>query len=539
MADDQDNAGVEAAPKKPPKIKANDNPWYLLATLYGEPDDEPDVYLRGKLTDRNRVAWNRYYSINLDDETRAWLIGKKQHEAEELEPFSEEEARQIAIDFAARRLGAGADPFLPSASEQIDFKRVEFGRDAEFSGYLFTSSESARRIGYPFRSGASFRGSTFFGKAIFTGATFYGGADFIGATFCVSAAFVESAMLFGVTDFTSATFSGVADFRNATFNGASRFKGATFNYCVSFICTIFYGGADFDGATFLEGADFESANLSAGVFSFRNTTYSGYTCFKGTTFSGLTDFANAKFQAYAWFPTTIFSDQSSFENTIFCDLVNFTNATFLRAPDFVNVEFRAETSFESATFKTEPPKFFGAKFHEGTIWPDYEFWPVPKVPDTAKKFIRAYEPLKLEMDRLKKHEDELNFFALELRSRRVLLGPRKGLPIAIYGAVADYGRSYWIPLGWLVGVVFVGAMLLLPYFDLTPNQPLLSSLGQSFGLSLANTLNVFGFRKDFIETALVERLPWWLKMLSGLQTILGGVLLFLFGLGIRNRFRMK
>jgi hypothetical protein len=31
----------------------------------------------------------------------------------------------------------------------------------------------------------------------------------------------------------------------------------------------------------------------------------------------------------------------------------------------------------------------------------------------------------------------------------------------------------------------------------------------------------------------------WLKVFAALQTILGTILLFLFGLGIRNKFRMK
>jgi hypothetical protein len=31
----------------------------------------------------------------------------------------------------------------------------------------------------------------------------------------------------------------------------------------------------------------------------------------------------------------------------------------------------------------------------------------------------------------------------------------------------------------------------------------------------------------------------WLKVFSALQTILGVILLFLFGLGVRNKFRMK
>jgi hypothetical protein len=62
---------------------------------------------------------------------------------------------------------------------------------------------------------------------------------------------------------------------------------------------------------------------------------------------------------------------------------------------------------------------------------------------------------------------------------------------------------------------------------------------QSLGLSFANTLNVFGFRKDFFDAAMIERLPAFLKILAAIQTILGTIILFLFGLGVRNKFRMK
>ena len=57
-------SGVKKA--KPPKMKAEDNPWYLLATLYGVPHD-----LHDEIWDRNRRDWNRYFAVSLDDETRA------------------------------------------------------------------------------------------------------------------------------------------------------------------------------------------------------------------------------------------------------------------------------------------------------------------------------------------------------------------------------------------------------------------------------------------------------------------------------------
>jgi hypothetical protein len=60
-----------------------------------------------------------------------------------------------------------------------------------------------------------------------------------------------------------------------------------------------------------------------------------------------------------------------------------------------------------------------------------------------------------------KHEDELDFFAREKQSRRVLLGPWRGLPIWLYGVLSDYGRSYARPFLWLLVVAAIGAMLLV------------------------------------------------------------------------------
>jgi hypothetical protein len=60
---------------------------------------------------------------------------------------------------------------------------------------------------------------------------------------------------------------------------------------------------------------------------------------------------------------------------------------------------------------------------------------------------------------------------------------------------------------------------------------------KALGLSAASTFNVFGFRRDFnlsVDTPLT-----WLKVVAALQTILGTILLFLIGLAIRNKFRMK
>src|SRR4051812_32208757 len=97
--------------------------------------------------------------------------------------------------------------------------------------------------------------------------------------------------------------------------------------------------------------------------------------------------------------------------------------TFHGEVNFINAEMHGETTFRYAKFGDEPPRFFGTKLHEATEWYAVTWPSPPKDPPSAVRFIAAYERLKLEMDRLKKHGDELDFFARELQCRCVLLGP--------------------------------------------------------------------------------------------------------------------
>jgi uncharacterized protein YjbI with pentapeptide repeats len=480
MNDRPDDPESGAGEPKPPKIKAEDNPWYLLATLYGVPNRGDD-----ELQAKNRAAWNRYFSAELDEKTRAQLIEEKRHPAQELTPFSLDELREVETTFAERCKASAKKPALRASNADIDFSNVKFEQDVFFGGYLFSRDSS------------------------FSSATFSGGALFDGAT-----------------------FSGEATFGRATFSGRATFRGVTFSAWAEFHATCF-ARADFDGATFSRDTHFSGATFSGGAY-FAGATFSGDAYFHRATFSGsrIAYFIGATFSGIAYFIGATFSGIAHFSGATFSGVAGFAGATFQTSSSFVNAEMKDTTSFEGAIFKTEPPEFFGAKLHQGTVWRGIAWPPKPRDKDEAGPFIDAYACLKLEMDRLKKHEDELDFFALEMQSRRVLFGSwRWGLPIALYGLLSDYGRSYALPFLWLLGVAAIGAMLLV-FSDALP-------IAKSFGLSAANTLNVFGFRKDFFEPAEIARLPAWLDVMSAAQTILGTILLFLFGLGIRNKFRMK
>jgi hypothetical protein len=68
--------------------KPANNPWYLLATLYGQPTPNDR-----ELQARNRRAWNRYISRWLTADDR-FLLNVPSH-AEETAPFSAEELADL------------------------------------------------------------------------------------------------------------------------------------------------------------------------------------------------------------------------------------------------------------------------------------------------------------------------------------------------------------------------------------------------------------------------------------------------------------
>ncbi len=207
---------------------------------------------------------------------------------------------------------------------------------------------------------------------------------------------------------------------------------------------------DFSGATFRSQTFFEHAAFAGNVLFINRVTFgigavtdSDQTWFRGAMFSREANFTEAIFHRkvsfdkalFQWpkFNGVTFTQGVWFDDAVFRGETHFANATFEKSSSFVNAKMKGETSFEGAKFDKEPPQFFGAKLHQGTVWRGITWPPKPKDKDEAGAFIDAYACLKLEMDRLKKHEDELDFFALELQSRRVLLGP--------WGGMAD--RALW------------------------------------------------------------------------------------------------
>jgi hypothetical protein len=154
MGADAEEPESKAGKQKSPKTKAEDNPWYLLATLYGVP---PVLYQDDELRDENRLYWNRYFAANLPEELRVRFIEEKRHHPDELRTLSKNELQKVEQAFVKRK--GSANFVLPKNTDRIDFSNVQFGGDISFDEYLFSE--------------CSFREATFCSRATFAGATFF------------------------------------------------------------------------------------------------------------------------------------------------------------------------------------------------------------------------------------------------------------------------------------------------------------------------------------------------------------------------------
>ncbi|MBI1868762.1 MAG: pentapeptide repeat-containing protein [Methylocystis sp.] len=458
---------------------ANENPWYWLATMYGEQAKKGEW--DHDLAAQNRAAWNRWMASVLSHEQRGELKKKGLPESE-LTWISPTEQAEFTRKFADRAGQVDAKP--PPPTQDIDFRSCRFDCRVSFSGFLFP------------RSG-------FFEKAAFSG-----GVTFFKAAFFGSATFMEAA------------FSGDAEFSEAAFFGAAAFYKAAF-----------YGGANFFKAAFSFGASFGGAKFS-GVATFMEAAFSGDADFGETAFFGAAGFKKAMFSGNATFGKVMFSGDANFDEAAFSDFAYFREATFCGHADFLAAEFKSLTVFAVADFQTSVPDFRDAKLREATEWHGATWPPPPKDKGHAQRQVYAYERLKAEMERVKKHADEQFFFAQELRARRAL-EPRWSLQRSLnwaYEISSGYGQSVARPIFWLVVLFAPGAV----FFALAPvhgDAPLAYDVAA--GLSVTNLFSLLPYKPK------VEELSAWAKIIGDIQSVLGLVLLFLLGLALRNRFRMR
>jgi len=265
-------------------------------------------------------------------------------------------------------------------------------------------------------------------------------------------------------------------------------------------------------------------------------------------FHGAAGFSEAAFFSYATFADAIFRAKAHFNKGAFSGNAKFSCAEFLGKPDFTACEFKSYTWFAGTKFLSHAPDFRDAKLREAMEWHDARWPGLPKDKEAAQQQVYAFERLKAEMERLKKHEDEQFFFAKELRARRASLwfkwrdrnrelGKRANSAFGwlmnwAYATFSGYGLSIGRPLFWLI-TLFVSADIFATTASLD-NGPMTLRQAAEFSFT-----NLFPFLPNKAGDDIIKHLAIWTKYIGDLQSFLGVILLFLLGLALRNRFRMK
>ncbi len=463
---------------------AETNPWYVLSTLYGP---QTGKEIDRELAAKNVALWNVWSCQNLTEEERAKLreAGADVPDAGAWEGKKEEIEKLYKKRFSGMGFGKQELPELPDAKNKIDMSKIAFSHTVVWEKAIF--AQTAYFDSATFEQAADFRSAKFERTAYFDSAKFERTAYFSSATFEQAASF------------SSATFEQAASFSFATFERTAYFSSATFERTVYFISATFEQAADFDSATFERTADFSSA------------TFSGFAYFKGTRF-GTDAPLNEQYE------------------------ISFSDAIFERP-----------TSFRDAAFRQRYPMLDGTVFHDKTQFTaERAFWPTGTQPD-PKQAKESCAVLRHVAAKQSLPEDEGFFFRREMKFAGQS-GPWPARPLYwLYGLVSDYGHSVWRPvvglfLLWLICVPFYLGCNLSEMGCLIrqPAEPLLPTL-EAMGFSGANIFKFLGFQRAYMMDALkaISIQAPHLQNLAAAQTVLGYILLFFFGLGLRSRFRLR
>ena len=324
-------------------------------------------------------------------------------------------------------------------------------------------------------------------------------------------------------------------FRQFIFEGLADFQGCIFEGSVFSNFASFIDGAWFHSAVFNGAASFSSVKFGREA-GFSSVTFKGDAWFRATNFSSYASFSYSTFGQNAGFEAALFNDSASFMLTVFGGGARFQSATFAATSDF-----------SGARFLTHVPEFYAASLYEDTVFPipeDYRAnWP-PLSGEVEDKEVmeatqqkRAYSRLRLFMDKGLQIDEAQFFHRMEMRAKRQTEGRAYRWLYSAFALLSDYGNSVLRPVGWLFAVLMAGWPFMLWHLQ-GESAATGAQFATALGWSLSNTLPFSGFGRVYYS-GFAEGLPIWLKVIGGAQVIAAMVLLFLLGLGLRNRFRLR
>jgi uncharacterized protein YjbI with pentapeptide repeats len=495
---DMSDARDMTPPETKPLTPANQNPWYLLMTLYGEQEGEE---IDRDLHEKNRTAWNAWAGQWMSEEARAAAAKSSGVTVEELAAWPR--LRKEIEDLHQKNWNARSSkdqtwPRLPDPQHVANFYETVFEREFVADHLVFPAETTFACA--MFARTAAFNSATFSKQANFSATSFNG------TTWFLSTKFMD------VSQFSTACFKSKTKFDSAYFVGACWFSACDFQENVWFGATTFFERAQFNGVSFKRGVGFRATNFK-GASWFDSTEFIGDTWVNRAEFSGLTYFVGATFG------TADVDQVISFNDCHFAKPTNFGNARFLsRYPDFEGAVLHPETTLTAKAGDADGP-----------------FWPTSPADPVAAKDSCA--KIRNNIGKQGFPEAEHFFYRKEMRfAGLAAANPFERLAYWLFGLLSDYGYSFVRPLAALALVFGFGFLAHWGYF--LGGAARVETGWTAFGISFSNLFPYFGIGRYFDPKAL-QMLPTALKAIGAMQTVSGAILLFLFALGLRTRFRMR
>ncbi|MYG00575.1 hypothetical protein F4212_15780 [Candidatus Poribacteria bacterium] len=564
---------------------ANENPWYVLMTLYDNPE-------------QNRRIWNSWVTGALNDEERKSVGGQLgtgtlnyrdwASNREKVEPIFKAEWNQRNPNLEC--------PPLPDPKLEIDFSETHFSEDTPFiaEGLIFSKCSFSR---CSFDQKAKFRNVIFCRPVDFLLAKFAEGVDFSSTEFRSStsfnlAKFIKSSK-FADTNFSSET--GVVEFNQAEFGNSeyrdelmklhgnqfrddllesTNFSKTVFNCPAAFFDAKFFHKLKFKEGQFHKYVYFNRAVFSCSVL-FQEWRFDEYVYFQDVKFESTVDFDDNRFEENAYFNHATFKEKCDFSKGVFNRDVRFDKAVFhhhvyflsvtftgrayfletefglpdspkeCRA-DFSDSSFQLPANFRRAIFRINYPILSGTLLHEHSFFSfDARLWPddnrkkdktqeLNEFPDSAvSPTTLARECCAVIRNCLTKQgltEPAHFFFRREMGFTMREATIRQQIPYRLYWILSDFGNSIWRPAAVLFIVFSIFSSV---FFTLSPVA--CSGCPNALTHSFLNTVSLFGSVRQYYPDCSSDLRP----ILSTMQTMISYILLFLFALGLRQRFRLR
>ncbi len=331
-------------------------------------------------------------------------------------------------------------------------------------------------------------------------------------------------------------------------------------------CRFGSGGVVFDTTVFGDGdVNFESCLFDQALVTFENAKFGdghhkftdarfkdSAVNFSGANFmGGKIEFKHCQFGEKAMFQSLYgleTMERFSFEGASFEKLFTFSHAGEMGCPldlrrtsikhDVVVHDIRCTYEKVGRTsWQTYASRFlFGWPRGDQPTWP----WHAKASNGDDSQCFRKLKELAVKN---RNHAKALEFHIREIQSARGNGTTRlQDLGQFLYWLSCDYGRSVKRPLGWLVALATGFAGIFAAIRRGGETLSFWESLGPGLTYSISNMLAFIPTGRSAMaqsqDALFGNTVPYEVFALSGFQTVLAVILLFLLGLGLRNMYRV-